>query len=250
MIDFAARPLGAALFGAALLISCNEADEAVAGAESGAAATTDAAVADGETNWVRTVSKTEEGGYLMGNPDAPVRLIEFASLACPHCASFHETAMTELKGDYIASGEVAYELRTFVMNPADYVATALARCSSPEAFFALSDAFFENQQSWLAAAAGVSQEDAQRLGTMEPQAAMAEFGRLAGLDQFVRARGIPASRYEACVSDEETMAEVEAIRADAIENYNLTGTPTFVVNGEVVDANSWPGVKAALDEAI
>ena len=241
----AARHFAPALLAAAALISCNQAEEATA---SSAVAETVAAEANG--NWVRTISETEEGGYLMGNPDAPVRLIEFASLACSHCATFHEEAMTELKGEYIASGQVAYELRPFVLNPADFVATALARCSTPEAFYALADAFFENQQDWLGSFGNISEQDTQRLAGLEPQQAMAEFGRLGGLDQFVRARGIPNSKYEQCVADPQTAEEIERIRRDAVETYDLTGTPTFVLNGERLDANRWEEVKAELDAAI
>ncbi|EMD84522.1 thioredoxin domain-containing protein [Pacificimonas flava] len=234
--------------GTALLISCNQAEEATAANADGAAA--EGADTGNDGNWVRQITKTPEGGYLMGNPDAAVKLVEFGSLACSHCADFHEQSMRELKGDYIASGDVSYELRTFVLNPADFVATAVARCTTPEAFYALSDAFFENQGTWLQGMANISQEDAARLEGMNPSQAMVEYGKLGGIDDFVRARGIPESKYQQCVSDESTLAEVEAIRTDAIENYDLTGTPTFAINGERIEAGTWPDVKKAIDAAL
>lgn len=245
------RHFAPVLMGAALLISCNQAEEATAAdGTDGSAETVAAADADGDTNWVRQITKTPEGGYLMGNPDAPVKLVEFGSLACSHCADFHAQAMSELKGDYIASGDVSYELRTFVLNPADFVVTAVARCTTPEAFYALADAFFENQGTWLSGMAGISEEDAARLSGMDPTQAMVEYGKLGGIDDFVQARGIPESKYEQCVSDPEAQAEIEAIRTDAIENYDLTGTPTFAINGERIEGGTWPDVKQALDAAL
>lgn len=230
-----------------VLAACTEGEEATA-----ASADTDTSAsetADSET-WVRTIAKTDEGGFRIGNPDAPVKLVEFGSLSCSHCASFHEEAMSDLKGEYIASGDVSYELRPFVLNTPDYVATSLARCTTPEAFFALADAFFENQQSWMGGFQAVTEDDMQRLAGMDPSAAMVEFGKLGGLDQFVRARGIPASRYEECVADPENREEVEAIRTDALETYSLTGTPTFVINGEKVDAANWQQVEQQLQQRL
>ncbi|MBZ6378471.1 hypothetical protein B5C34_12715 [Pacificimonas flava] len=248
-MNFSLKSTASMLAAAALLAACNSGDEATAGAAE-AGADSNLKAAEGSENWVRTIAKTEEGGYRIGNPDAPVKLVEFASLACPHCATFHEEAMPELKGEYIASGDVSYELRTFVLNQPDFVVTAVARCQTPEAFFALADAFFENQRGWLGNFQQMERADLERLGTMDPQDAMVEFGRMGGVDEFVRARGIPGSKFESCVRDEETLAEVEAIRQDAVETYDLTGTPTFVVNGERIDASTWEQVKERLDAAL
>ncbi|MEE4349525.1 MAG: thioredoxin domain-containing protein [Pacificimonas sp.] len=240
----------AALTAATLLFAaCEQTDGATAA--TGSAEGTDAPVsADPDSNWVRTVTKTPEGGYLMGNPDARVKLIEFASLACPGCARFHADSMSELKGEYVASGDVSYELRTFVLNQPDYVATAIARCQTPQAFFALADAFFSNQRDWLAGFQNLQEADIERLSTMNPTDAMVEFGRMGGVAEFVRSRGIPAAKYEECVRDEDTLAEVEAIRKSGIEEYNVTGTPNFVLNGEPIDGFSWEEIKAEINAAL
>ncbi len=240
----------AAPFALALAVTgCNETGEGSAQAQTAADAPADAG-ADTAAKWVRTVTKTPEGGYLLGNPDADVKLVEYGSLACSHCAEFHEASMTELKGDYIAGGKVSYELRPFVLNPPDFVATTLAKCTTPEAFFALSDAFFENQRTWLGNYSSVTPEDQQRLASMDPVAAMAEYGRLGGLDKFVQARGIPASKYASCMQDENIRNEIEEIRRSGIEDFKVAGTPTFFLNGEEVAGNRWDGVKEAIDAAL
>ena len=196
------------------------------------------------------MTKTAEGGYRIGNPDAPVKLVEFGSLSCSHCATFHEEAMQELKGEYIASGDVSYELRTFVLNPPDLLATLLARCSTPEAFFALSDAFFENQQSWFEPFTQLTEAQQNELQSMDPKAGRVRFAEMGELDEFVRARGIPASKFRSCIDDESGLEELDGIRQSAIEDYELTGTPTFVLNGERIDANRWDQVKTAIDGAL
>ena len=98
------------------------------------------------TDWVAMIEKTPEGGYRMGNPNARVQLVEFASLTCPHCADFTKEAGPVLKRDYIAKGLVSYELRTFARDPADYAASMLSRCQSPAAFFGHVEGFFGTQR--------------------------------------------------------------------------------------------------------
>ncbi|MEM8827059.1 MAG: thioredoxin domain-containing protein [Pseudomonadota bacterium] len=229
---------------ATLVAACGEAGSSTAAAEPA-----DIAV-DTETNWVRQIEKTEEGGYRIGNPDADVKLVEFASLSCSHCATFHAAAMTDLKGKYVASGNVSYELRPFILNQPDFVATMLARCTTPQAFYALSDAFFERQSQWLGGFSQLGEAELGELQGMEPEAAMARYGQLGGLDEFVRARGIPASKYNACVTDTAEREQLEAIRTSAIEDYELGGTPTFVLNGEKIEGTTWntiePQIQAAL----
>src|SRR5687767_11573915 len=75
--------------------------------------------------WTEKVTVTPEGGYLLGNPAAPIKLVEYGALSCSHCAEFSEAAFTELRDDYIASGRVSYELRLFMLNALDLPAAML-----------------------------------------------------------------------------------------------------------------------------
>ena len=74
------------------------------------------------------VVRTPEGGYLMGNPKANVKLIEFGSMTCPHCAEFEEQRGEQLIDTYVKSGRVSYEFRNFVRDPFDLAASLIARC--------------------------------------------------------------------------------------------------------------------------
>ena len=91
------------------------------------------------TSWVDTASKTAEGGFVLGNPDAPLKLVEYASHTCSHCATFSQEAAVPLQEEYIASGRVSYEIRPLLMNPLDVTIDTLAQCGAPESFHALSD---------------------------------------------------------------------------------------------------------------
>src|SRR5687768_7876747 len=86
-------------------------------------------------DWSQTVTQTQEGGYLMGNPDAPVKLIEYASLTCPHCKSFAEEATASLRDTYVRSGQVSWEFRNFLLGAPDVALSMLSRCQPPAAFF-------------------------------------------------------------------------------------------------------------------
>jgi protein-disulfide isomerase len=187
----------------------------------------------------------------MGNPDAKVKLVEFASLTCPHCREFHEAAMATLKSKYIASGAVSYEYRNFVLNGPDFAASLLARCQGAQPFFGLLNAFYNDQASWTEPFMTMSPEESKRLGALPPEqqiAAMAEAGKL---DAYVRARGIPRAKFDQCLADAKAQATLSALRTEASDVYKLTGTPGFIINGVTQDGvYTWaqlePKLKAAL----
>lgn len=231
-----------------------------------AAATTDAATAapvaattaaatsaatPGAQDWTTVYAATPQGGFRMGNPDAKVKLVEFASLTCPHCREFHEAAMQTIKSKYVASGNVSYEYRNFVLNGPDFAASLLARCQGAQPFFGLLNAFYKDQTSWTEPFMNMSPEESKRLAALPPEqqiAAMAEAGKL---DAYVRARGIPRAKFDQCLADPKAQATLSALRTEASDVYKLTGTPGFIING-VTQENvyNWetlePKLKAAL----
>lgn len=243
---------GVWLFGAvAVLSACGQEPSEAAGTKKTetAAATNPAAPAKG--NWLETVAATPEGGFRIGNPNAPVKVIEFASLTCPHCKDFHEMAMPTIKGQYIATGKISYEFRSFVLNPADYGATMLARCQGPSAFFALADAFFKNQQTWIEPFTKLTPAQTDPLQAMSPDDQVVTYAKLGGLDGFVRARGIPESKFRACLTDAGQRDQLEAIRKAAVEQYKVTGTPAFVINEEPLEGvHSWADLEPRLKDAV
>jgi protein-disulfide isomerase len=99
-------------------------------------------------DWTQTVIVTPEGGFRMGNPAAKVKLVEYGSLACPHCRHFEETGFKPLVQRYVRTGQVSYEFRNFLLNAPDISVSLLTRCAGASNFFAMSGAVIATQPQW------------------------------------------------------------------------------------------------------
>lgn len=181
-------------------------------------------------DWTQVVVATPDGGFLMGNPDAKVKLLEFASLTCPHCKDFHAQGAGIIKSKYVASGDVSYEFRNFVLNGPDYAATMLARCQGPGPFFGLLNAFFVDQASWIEPFTKLTPAQSQALSALPQDKQMGALAEAGQLDAYVRTRGIPKAKFDACLADAEALKTVADLRTQATEKYKLTGTPGFIIN--------------------
>src|SRR5436305_5508538 len=113
-----------------------------------------------KVDWARTVSVTSEGGFRMGNPNAKVAVVEFGSLACPHCRHFEETGFKPLVQGYVRTGRVSYEFRNLLLNAPDISVSLLAHCAGPAKFFPMSEVVFATQPQWFDRIAKMS--DAQK----------------------------------------------------------------------------------------
>lgn len=196
--------------------------------------------------WADTVSVTPEGGYRMGNPDAPIKLVEFGSLTCSHCAEFSHLGAAQLRDTFVASGRVSWEFRNFVRDPIDIYAAQLIRCGSPESFFPLTDQVFAAQADIFKKAqeAGPSLEAAAAL---PPEQRGMAITKAVGLDQFFAARGISVDQASACLAKAEDAQALAQRTTDQGEEFDVSGTPTFLINGSKIEENSWPAVKAKLE---
>ena len=201
-------------------------------------------------DWTQTVVKTPEGGYRMGNPDAPVKLVEYGSLGCPHCAEFEEQAGPALRDTYVKSGQVSWEFRTYLLFPTDPGVSILLNCQSESAFFPLVEQLYKEQSSWMSRIQGLPQEQLQALGTMPPREAAAAVVRAGGLDEFFRQRGMPAAQIQSCLADPAGFENVAGIKRKGDEA-GVNGTPTFFINGELYQGSAnWTGLEPALRAAI
>lgn len=198
-------------------------------------------------SWTDVVARTEEGGLLVGNPDAPVKLVEFASYTCPACAQFARTGMPELMNEYVRSGQVAFELRSFVRSAPDAAMTLLLQCQPEGAALRTSEQMFERQQELLGS---IDEEEAQRLQALPESQQIPALARAMDLDTFMARRGLPEARFEECLSDQQALLQLAERTQSAVEQYNVPGTPAFLINGELVDASQWeqlePRLRAAL----
>lgn len=201
--------------------------------------------------WSQIVTKTAAGGYMMGNPDAPVKLVEYGSMTCGACARFDAEGTDPLVSDYVNSGRVSFEFRNFVRDAADITASMIARCGSEDTFFPLTHAMFQQQQQWLYDRSAELQAATQRLQGASPTDQYAGIAEAAGLKTFAAQRGLPASRIDECLSDTGAAEELVSMKSTADADYEITGTPTFLINNKVVTgANQWPGLQPLLAAAV
>lgn len=211
---------------------------------------TPAAATPGGKDWTTTVVATPEGGFRMGNPNAPVKLIEFASMTCPVCKRFSAESVPALYENYVKTGRVSFEFRNFVANQYDVVASLLARCGGPGPFFKITEQMFTEQDAIL---------NRVQAGSAELQAAEALPGaqtfvrnaEIMGVDKFVGMRGIPAAKARACLTDDAGTNKLVEMQQAGLRDFKVPGTPAFVINGELAeDAITWaqlePRIKTAL----
>ncbi len=172
---------------------------------------------------------------VLGDANAPVTLIEYASTTCPHCAAFHEEAWEQLKTNYIDTGRVRFVFREYPTAPAPIAVAGfqLARCggASSEQYFARIGELFRQQRAMFAT------------GSMEGvRQKLIEIGSATGLSQ---------DQVMQCIADESGAERIRNTVETANREFNVTGTPTFVINGTKYDgAPSYAGVSAALDRAL
>jgi hypothetical protein len=199
-------------------------------------------------DWTQIVSETAEGGYRMGNPDAPVKLLEYASITCPHCAEFAAAGTEPLVNTYVRSGQVSYEYRPFMIFPTDPGVFALLRCQGTTPFFRLVDQLYASQAEWGVRLQSMTPDQRQQIDSLPPTERAKAYVQFVGLDQFFRQRGMPEGRMNSCLADTAGLERLADITAAA--SGQISGTPSFWVNGERTDADSWPEVEQRLRGAI
>jgi protein-disulfide isomerase len=201
------------------------------------------------SNWTETFSTTAEGGMLKGNPDAAVKLVEYGALTCSHCADFSESSKAGLDA-MIATGKVSYEFRNFMLNVLDVPAALLARCGGPGPFFPISEQLFATQATWLGKAQAITAAEQQSWSAMTPEQLSPLLAQKLELDSFVQARGISADKAKACLTDAAAIKQLGEITQKAQTDFNVTGTPTFVINGKTVPGvGEWKTLEPVLKEA-
>ncbi len=202
------------------------------------------------TVWSETAVETAEGGIMMGNPNAPVKLVEYASLTCPVCARFSEDSKTELR-EMVNKGSVSWEYRPFLVHGAQDVPPALlARCNGAGAFFALAEQMYATQPEWVGKMQSITPAEKAAAGKMAPPQLIDFIANKMGLIAFVQQRGISADKAKACLADPAGLTRLETIMKAADDQFKVSGTPTFILNGRKVEnAIGWADLKPKLRDA-
>lgn len=203
---------------------------------------------DGQV-WESVVSYTEKGGYLVGNPDAPIKLIEYGSLTCPGCAAFSRDAARPLMDEYVNTGRVSFEFRSFIIHgPLDLTLTRLIGCASNEAAVPLSDQIWANLGE-IQNRAYSDQAALERALQLPEEQRFVAFGELTGLYDFFAARGVSEEQARTCLADFSSLEELATLSQGYANEDGITSTPTFVLNGSKLTEARWAGVEAALQRA-
>jgi protein-disulfide isomerase len=167
------------------------------------------------------------GDPSLGSPDAPIKMVEYASYTCPHCADFHAAVFKNLKAEYIDTGKVQFTLREVYFDRYGLWAAMVARCGGEMRYFGIHDMLFDKQKEWAA-----SQDPMEVVNNLKA------IGLAAGLDQ---------AALDACLNDqakaEELIKQFETnMAADGVK-----GTPTIFINGEMHSNMAWEDLKSLLD---
>jgi protein-disulfide isomerase len=148
------------------------------------------------------------GEMAIGDEKAPITVIEYASMTCPHCAHFSETTFPELKKRYIDTGKVRFMFREFPLDQLAAAGSILARCAGPDKYFPLIETLFAQQRDWV---------------VQKPLAPLMAIAKQAGLTQ---------QAFETCLDNRELLEGIEKVRNQASEKLGVNSTPTLFVNGK------------------
>lgn len=154
------------------------------------------------------------GELVLGDPNAPVTVIEYASLTCDHCGAFHRETLPEFKRRYVDTGKVKLVYRDFPLEPNALRAAVIARCAGPERRYRFIDAFFGHQDGWAHAA--------------DPLAALKQLAKLGGLGE---------AEIDACLADKRLEEAVLQSRLTGQATFDIRSTPTFIINGKAYPGN-------------
>ena len=164
----------------------------------------------------------------LGSPDAPVTMIEYSSLGCPHCAAFHRDTLPRIKKEYIDTGKLRLVYRDFPLGTPALAASMIARCAGPKKFFAFIEMLFRSQAQW-------SRSD-------NPLEALTQVSRFGGLTE---------ADVKACLKYQPLLESIRKGAEAAQEKYQVNSTPTFLIGGGMISgAQPFETFKKAIDKAL
>ena len=203
-------------------------------------------------DWTQVVSATSAGGFVMGNPNAKVKLIEFGSLTCPHCRAFDEEGVPSLMSKYVKSGQVSWEFRNYVRDMFDLTAALIARCNGAKGFFPLSRAFYKDQAIWMAKIQAAPQDQLQALENLPPNQQFLQAAKFPNFQTWAAMRGVPLAKSTQCLTNENSVNQLVQMTSDATTQFpDFPGTPTFILNGTMLDKTAtWDVLEPQLRNAL
>lgn len=203
-------------------------------------------------DWSRTVTLTPEGGFRMGNPAAKVKVVEYGSLACPHCRHFEQTGYQPLVQKYVRTGQASYEFRNLLLNGPDIAVSLLTGCSGATNFFPMSEVVYTNQPQWEEKIQqrlnGLNDAQKADMEKMTDQQRIVRYAELGGLEQLGARFGVTPARAKQCLSDPKALQRLLDMTA-AANKAGVDHTPTFFVNGTMTEAATWEQLEPLIRQA-
>ena len=203
-------------------------------------------------SWSDVINATS-AGFLVGNPNAKIKLVEIGSLSCPHCKAFDDEGVPVLLNQYVKSGNVSWEFRPYVIHgPIDMAANLIVRCNGLKTFFPLVQGLYKDQDVWMAKLQSAPQDKVQQIQNLPTNQVFVEMGKLLGLQDWAAARGLPPARSNQCLSDQKMIDQEVQYTSDVNNAFpEFTGTPAFVINGKMLkDTASWDKLEPQLKDAL
>ena len=203
--------------------------------------------------WADVTNATSAGGFMMGNPNAKVKLVEIGSLFCPVCKRFADEGMPTLVNTYVKSGQVSWEFRPYIIHgPIDMAANLVARCNGPKTFFPIAEALYHDQAALLGKIEATPQDKMAEIQNMPVEQEFVQIASIMGLQDWAAARGVAQAKSNQCLSDQKMINNEVQLTADVNSNYpEFKGTPSFILNGKLLpDTANWAALKPQLEAAV
>jgi protein-disulfide isomerase len=198
-------------------------------------------------SWLLTVAASKEGGYIVGNPNAPIKVVEYASYTCSHCATFETKEAPILRSEYVSKGSVNLEVRSFLLNAVDIPLTLLAQCGAPGRFFGNHRAILSRQGVWIANTDKITDATNAKLEKDDFAGYNRDVYQALQLDVIAKERGISNAEVQKCLGDVDKVKRLIEVSDEAIQTYNVESTPSFLVNNELKkDVHNLTGLRAFL----
>ena len=194
-------------------------------------------------DWTRVAVRTPEGGFRMGNPAAALKVIEYLSLTCPHCAEFAHEGGAGLMAA-VRTGRVSIEYRHYVLNGIDVSASMLTRCATPLNYFGMVHHLLGSQPTWMGRAQSIPQAQRQEISALAPLQISQRLVPLLGLDAIGQRYGITPAMRQRCMT-QASLDQLEQMHG-AAQRMGVGGTPTFFINGVRQNVNTWAGIAPLL----
>jgi len=204
--------------------------------------------ASAKADWNATVTRTPQGTHVLGNPAAKVRLTQFVSYTCSHCAQFDEQSDGALRANFVAPGKATVEVRHFVRDPVDLTVALLTNCGTPGKFFANHTAFMRSQSKWIGPLSQPSAAQVARWSSGTFAQRTRVIAKDFGFYPIMARRGYTVLQIDKCLADEALANRLSADTDLAQRTLRVTGTPSFAIDGAVLaGTHNWSLLRPQLD---